>query len=116
MECKKKDTEHVKSGHIVILKSVHHHGVNVVMPEGISFQQAKAGISYPHSEMSEMINDKYEHNQSAHHHMTRCKRRFDVMLVDVRFRSGTPVFNRQLDGHVDMNNDGGEQKNSDQPK
>ena len=116
MERKKKDTEHVKSGHIVILKSVHHHGKNVVVPEGISFQQAKAGVSYPHREMREMINDKCEHNQSAHHHMTRCKRCFDVTLVDVRVRSGTPIFNCQLDGHVDMNNDGGEQKNSDQPK
>ena len=29
---------------------------------------------------------------------------------------GAPVFNRQLDRHVDVNNDSGEQKNSDQPK
>ena len=49
-------------------------------------------------------------------HMTRGERCFDVPLVHVRRRSGTPVFNRQLDGCVDVNNDGGQQKNSDQPK
>ena len=108
MERKKKDAEQIKSGDIVILESVNHHGINVVMPEGINFQQAKAGISYPHGEMREMINDKCEYNQSAHYHMTRGKRCFDVTLVDVRIRSGTPVFNRQLDGDEDVNNYGGE--------
>ena len=116
MERKQKQTEHVKARDIIILKAVHHHGVNVVMPEGVSLQQAKPGISYPHREMREMIDNKREHDQSAHHHVTRSERCFDVAFVDVRLRPGTPVFNRQSDGHVDVNNDNGEQKNSNQPK
>lgn len=66
--------------------------------------------------MREVINDKCQHDQSAHHHVTRGECCFDVPLVHVRRRSGTLVFNRQLDGCVDVNNDGGQQKNSDQPE
>src|SRR5882762_4770565 len=116
MKREQKQTEDVKARHIVILKSVHHHRINVVMVERISLQQAKPAISYPHCEMREMINNKREHDQPAHYHVTRRKRCFDVALVDVRLRSCTFVFNRQLDRHVDVNNNSGEQKNSDQPK
>src|SRR6266513_1552126 len=63
-----------------------------------------------------MINDECQHDESAHHHVTRRKRCFDVALVDVRLRAGTPVFNCQLDGHVDVNENGGQKENSDQPK
>jgi hypothetical protein len=38
------------------------------------------------------------------------------MLIDGWLRSGTPVFDCQPDGHVDVNNDGGQQKNSNQPQ
>ena len=86
------------------------------MPERISLQQAKPAISYPHCEMREMINNKRQDNEATHHHVTRGKRRFDIVLIDVRFRAGTPVFNRQLDSHVDVNNDRDEEKNSNQPE
>src|SRR4030095_2560278 len=116
MEREQKQSEGVKARHIIVLKSVYHHGVNVVVPEGISLEQAKSAVSNPHREMREVINDKCQHYQSAHHHVTRRERCFDVMLVDVWLRSGTPVFDCQLDGHVDVNDDSGQQKNSDQPK
>src|SRR6266498_712922 len=116
MKREQEQTEYVKSRHIIILKSVHHHGVNVVMAKGIGLQQAKPAIRYPHREMREMINDKCQHDQPTHHHVARGKRRFYIALVDIRLRACTPVLNCQLDGHVDVNNDGGEQKNSDQPK
>ena len=116
MKREQKQAEDVKAGHIIILKSVHHHGVNVIMAKRISFKQAKPVISNSHREVREVINDKCEHDQSAHHHVTRGKRCFDVTLIDVRLRAGAPVFNCQLDRHVDVNNDSGEQKNSDQPK
>src|SRR5436190_1226937 len=66
--------------------------------------------------MREVINDKCQHDQSAHHHVTRRKRCFDVALVYVPLRAGTPVFDCQLDGHVDVNENSGQQENSDQPK
>src|SRR6266536_6147573 len=116
MEREQKQSEDVKARHIIILKSVYHHGVNVVVPEGISLEQPKSAVSNPHREMREVINDKCQHDQSAHHHVTRGERCFNIALIDVRLRAGTPVFNRQLDRHVDVNNDSGEQKNSDQPK
>ena len=116
MKRKQKQAEDVKAGHIIILKSVHHHGVNVVVAERIRLKQAKPVISNSHGEVREVINDKCQHDQSAHHHVTRGKRCFDVPLIDVRLRAGAPVFNSQLDGHVDVNNDRNEEKNPNQPK
>src|SRR5262245_14357258 len=110
MKCEQKQTEDVKGRDIIILKSVHHHGVNVVMPEGISLQQVKPGICHSHREMREVINDERQHNQSAHHHVTRRKRCFDITLVDICLRACTPVFNRQLDSHVDVNDDCSQQE------
>src|SRR4029077_1871302 len=86
------------------------------MAKGISLEQAKPAIGHPHRKVREMINNKREHDQSAHYHVTRRKRCFNVALVDVRLRAGTPVLDRQLDRHVDVNKNSGEQKNSDQPK
>src|SRR4029453_17185612 len=116
MKREQKQAEDVKAGHIIILKSVHHHGVNVVVTERISLKQAKPVISNSHREVREMINNKSQHDQSAHHHMTRGKGCFDVPLIDIRLRTGTPVFNCQLDSHVDVSNDRDEQKNPNQPK
>ena len=116
MKRQQKQSKDVKARHIIILKSVHHHGVNVVVAERISLKQAKPVISNSDREVREVVNDKCQHDQSAHYHVTRGKRRFDVTLIDVRLRAGAPVFNCQLDGHVDVSNDRGEEKNSDQPK
>ena len=116
MKREQKQAEDVKAGHIIILKSVHHHGVNVVVTERISLKQAKPVISNSHREVREVINDKCQHDQSAHHHVTRGKRCFDVPLIDIGLGPGTPVFNCQLDSHVNVSNDRGEEKNPDQPK
>src|SRR5438094_10076246 len=86
------------------------------MTKGIRLEQGEARVGFTESEMREMISDKSEHNQSAHHHVARGKRCFDVAFVDIRFGTGTPVFNCQLDSHPDVNNDDREEKNPDQPK
>ena len=116
MKREQKQTEDVKAGNIIILKSVHHHGINVVVAERISLKQAKPVISNSHRKVREVINDKCQHDQAAHYHVTRGKRCFDVTLIDVRLRAGAPVFNCQLDGDVDVSNDRGEKKNPNQPK
>ena len=116
MEREQKQTEHVKPRHKIILEAIDHHRIDIVMAKRVRLEQRKTRIGFAESKMREVISDKREHDQSAHHHVTRGKRCFDVTLVDVRLRSGAPVFNCQLDRHVDVNDDGGEQKNSYQPK
>src|SRR5437016_6590145 len=116
MKREQKQTEHIEPGHQIILETIDHHQINVVMAMRIRLEQCKTRVGFSEGEMREVISDKREHDQSAHYHVTRRKRCFDIVLVDVRLRSGTPVFNRQLDRHVDVNNDSGEQKNSNQPK
>ena len=86
------------------------------MTKRIRLEQGEARVGFTESEMREVIGDKSEHNQPAHHHVARGKRCFDVAFVDIGFGTGTPVFNCQLDSHPDVNNDDGEEKNPDQPK
>jgi len=40
------------------------------MIQGIGLEQRKACIGFSESEMGEVINEKSEDDQSAHHHMT----------------------------------------------
>ena len=83
------------------------------MAKWIGLKQAKARISYANREMRDMINDKRQHDQPAHHHVPRGERGFHVLSVDVRLRPCPPVFNRQLDRHVNVNDNSGEQENAD---
>ena len=66
--------------------------------------------------MREMVNDKRQHNQTAHHHVTRRERGLHVPSVDVRLRPGTAIFNREQDREVNVKNDRDEKKRSNQPK
>src|SRR6266536_1806600 len=102
MEREQKQSEDVKARHIIILKSVYHHGVNVVVPEGISLEQPKSAVSNPHREMREVINDKCQHDQSAHHHVTRGERCFNIPLIYLRLISHTTGYNRQLDSFTTL--------------
>src|SRR6266852_9571127 len=66
--------------------------------------------------MGDMINDKREHDQSAHHHVARCEGGFCMLLVDVGFGSSASIIDCQPDRDVDVHNDRHEQKNPDYPK
>src|SRR5437879_13924831 len=86
------------------------------MPKGISLQQAKPAISHAHREMREMINDKRQHNQTAHRHVTRRERGLHVSSVDVRLGPGAAILNREQDREVNVKNDCDDEKTSNQPR
>ena len=86
------------------------------MAKRIRFKQTKPWISYANGEMSQMVNDKCQHNQAAHHHVPRGERGFHVLSVDVGVRPRAPIFDCQLDGHVNVSDNSGEQENTDQPQ
>ena len=116
MERKQEQSEHVKGRHVIILKAVNHHGIDVVMAERISLKQAKATVGYSHSEMGKMVNDKRQHNQTAHDHVTGCERRLDVSSVDVWLGPGAAILNREQDREVNVKKNCDEEKCSNQPK
>src|SRR6266568_2141737 len=116
MECEQEQSEHVKTRHEIVLEPVNHHGIHVVMPKGISLQQAKAAIRHSDGEMGEMINDKRQHNQTAHDHVTRGECGLHVSSVDIRLGSGATILNREQDREVNVKNNSDEKKNSNQPK
>src|ERR1041385_399991 len=66
--------------------------------------------------MRDVVNDKCEHNQSAHHHVARGEGGFHMFLVDVGFGSSASIINCQPDRDVDVHDDCREEKNSDYPK
>ena len=110
MQREQEQTEHIKARHNVVLETVNHHRIDIVMAERVRLEQRKTRVGFAKGEMCEVISNKREHDQPAHHHVTRRERRFDIVPVLVWLRPGTPIFNCQLDGHVNMNDDGGEQK------
>src|SRR4029077_2184113 len=116
MQRQQKQTEDVESRYKIILEAVDHHRVHIIMTERIGFEQRETPVRHSHSEMGEVINDEREHDEPAHHHVTRGERCLHVLPVQVRVRPGTPVLHRQMDRHPDVNNDGGEQEQTDYPK
>src|SRR5215471_16920464 len=62
--------------------------------------------------MREVINDKGKHDKPAHQHMSRCEGCFDVKPLDIAFGTCAAIFNGQLNGHVNVNNDGCEQQHA----
>ena len=80
------------------------------MAERIRLKQRKARISFAKGEMRKVISDKCEHDQPTHHHVTGGERCFDVALVHVGLGPGTAILNCQLDGHVDVDDNRGQQE------
>src|SRR5437899_12453567 len=66
--------------------------------------------------MRKVISDKREHDQPAHHHVTRRERCFDVAPVNVGVRPGAAILNRQMDRYPDVNNDRRKQEQTNCPK
>ncbi len=86
------------------------------MAERIGFEHSETPIRNSHSEMGEVINDEREHDETAHQHVARRKCCLHIVPVDVGGWPGTPVLHRQMDRHPDVNNDSGEQEQTDYPK
>src|SRR5438445_13376351 len=105
MEREQKQTEHVKAGYKIILETINHHRIHVIVPERIVLEQCKPTISYSHCEMRNMINDKRQHDEPVHQHVTLSECCFDVATVDVGLRLGMPVINFMLDRQLDVTND-----------
>src|SRR6266550_2088575 len=110
MQREQEQPEHIKARYKVILEAVNHHRIDIVMAETIRLEQRKSCIGLAEGEMCKVISNKCEHDQPAHHHVARGERRFYILPVLVWLGAGMPVFNRQLDGHVNMNDDRGEQE------
>ena len=66
--------------------------------------------------MGKMIDDKRQHNQTAHHHVTRRERGLYVSSVDILVGPGTAILNREQDREINVKNDRDEKKCSNQPK
>src|SRR5947208_16654459 len=66
--------------------------------------------------MREVVNDKGKDYEPTHHHGTRRKCCFHVLPVDVSLRARTAIFDRQLNGHVNVNNNSREQEQTDCPQ
>ena len=116
VKCEQEQPEHVKTGHKIILEPVNHHRIDIVMAERIRLEQGKARIGFAKGKMRKVISDKREYDQPAHHHVTRRERCFDVALVDVRLRPGTPILNREQDRQVNVKDNRDEKKSANQPK
>src|SRR4029077_16958870 len=102
MQRQQKETDNVKHRDVSALKSVNHHRINVIAPQGIGLKQSEARIGRAESEMSEVINNKRQNNQTASDHVSRRPARFDVISVPIGVGTGASVFDRQLDGEVDV--------------
>src|SRR4029077_8553144 len=116
MQRQQKQTEDVESRYKIILEAVDHHRVHIIMTERIGFEQRETPVRHSHSEMGEVINDEREHDETAHQHVARRKCCLHIVPVDVGGWPGTPVLHRQMDCHPDVNNDSGEQEQTDYPK
>src|SRR3954453_16380021 len=116
MECEQKESKNVKPADVIILKSVYHHRINVVVPERIRLEQSETRIGDTHCKMRNVVDDERKHDQPAHHHVARSKRCFDILPLYVLLRSCTAVFDRQLNRHVNMNDDNHEQEQTNYPK
>jgi|SRR6476620_4123017 len=66
--------------------------------------------------MGKMINNKRQHDQTAHHHVTRCERGLHVSSVDVLLGPCAAIFNREQDREVNVKNNRDEKKGSNQPE
>src|SRR5215467_1195344 len=100
MERQQKQSDDVKDRHVNVLKSVNHHGVNVVTSERIHLEQRKTLISHAYGEVSEVINNEREHNESTYHHVSRRPARFYVAPIAVRFRTSATIFDRELNCEI----------------
>ena len=116
VEGEQKEPKNIKARHKITFETVNHHRIDIVMAERIRLKQRKACVGDSHGKMCEVISDKCQHNQPAHHHVTRGERCFRVLPVDVRLGSGATIFDRQLDRYINVNDDSQEQENADRPQ
>ena len=108
----------IKAGDDNVLKAVNHHRVNVVTIERIGFEQTETGISHPNGEMRQVINNKRQHDQSAHRPCEReAKVAFTCSFSRVARSGRARRFSiARLNGEVNVQEDGHEKKNPDDPE
>src|SRR5438128_6992015 len=66
--------------------------------------------------MGEVINDERQHDQPAHYHVTRGKRRLHIIALAIPLGSGASIIDREADRDVNVNDYRNEEKNSDEPQ
>jgi len=116
MQRQQKQSDDVEDRHVNVLKSVNHHGVNVVTPERIHLEQCETRISYAHGEMSEVIDNEREHDESAHDHVSGRPARLRVTSIPVRLWSRATIFDCELDCEINVQDDGREEERADEPE
>src|SRR5215472_4779679 len=116
MERQQKQSDDVKDRHVNVLKSVNHHGINVVTSERIHLQQCKTRISHAHGEVSEVINNERKHHESAYHHVSRRPARFNITAIAVRLRTRAAIFDCELNCEINMQDDGREEERANEPE
>src|SRR4030095_17169263 len=102
MEREEEQPKNVKTRYVNVLKSVNHHRKNVVMPHRVVWKQGEAGIGGAESEMSEVVNDEREHDESAHDHVARGPARFYIIPIAIFLRPRAAIFDRELDREINV--------------
>lgn len=94
VETEKEHGKDIKPGNDRTGESQHHHGIDIVVTERVGRHRGKARVSGAEGELQEVIDNKGEHNQPAHHHVTGSESRFYVILVLITRRSRPAVLHR----------------------
>src|SRR5437870_13776019 len=116
MKREQKQPEHVKPRYKIILETIDHHRIDIIMAERIRFKQSEPCIRHTNGEMRQMTDNKGQHDQAAHHQVARGESCFHIAPVDVGFRPGAAILNRQMDRYPDVNNDRRKQEQTNCPK
>lgn len=116
MQGEKEQSYDIKTGDVNILKTVNHHGENIIMVERIILQQGELRIEFARSEMQKVKNDESKDDQPAHDHVARGEARLDVIFPFVRDRTGAAILERERDGEENMQQNICQEKAADHPK
>src|ERR1043166_9537346 len=116
MHQEQKHRDDVERRDVGTLKTVDHHRVNIVVPGGIEVKLIETRIGDSPGEMSEVVNDERENNQTAHYHVTRGELCLHISLFDVVFGSRASVFDRKLNREIDMQDHRDQQDDACEPQ
>ena len=72
------------------------------MIERIVFQHWKASVEPSTGKMEKMENNERKHNHPAHDHVSGSVACLDVIPFFVAVRAGTPVFEREADSKINV--------------
>jgi hypothetical protein len=116
MQGEQKHAHDIECGDVNILKSVNHHGKDIVMVEGILLEEGEARIGHAHREMRDVINEKGEDDEAAQHHVAGGHRRLHIVAFHIPVGARAAVLNGQSDRRVNVNRHRDDEKHANGPK